>query len=104
MSSSRRALYTGVTNNLERRVSQHKTGAYEGFTERYNTHRLVWFERYGDIRTAIDREKQIKRWRREKKERLIEMINPNRHDLSAEWGQPQDYTAPIFSDGKWSKI
>jgi putative endonuclease len=96
MSSSRRASYTGVTNNLERRVLERQTGTFEGFSDKYSAHRLVWFERHDDVRKAIDREKQIKRWRREKKEWLIDRINPNRHDLSSEWGKPQDYVAPIF--------
>ena len=88
VSSSRRALYIGVTNNLERRVQEHRTGELGGFSRQYRTQRLVWFERYGDIRGAIDREKQIKGWRRGKKIRLIEAINPEWRDLSIDWGKP----------------
>jgi putative endonuclease len=87
-SSSRRALYIGVTNSLERRIHQPKTGAFEGFTADYHACRLVYFERYGDIRDAIAREKQLKGWRREKKDRLVEKMNPAWRDLSADWGKP----------------
>ncbi|HZU41832.1 MAG TPA: GIY-YIG nuclease family protein [Terriglobales bacterium] len=96
MSSSRRALYTGVTNSLRRRLLEHRIGEVGGFSEKYHCYRLVWFERYEDIGNAINREKQIKRWRREKKEWLIDRMNPSRRDLSADWGKPQDYVAPIF--------
>ncbi len=64
-SSSRRALYTGVTNDLVKRVWQHKTKEFEGYSAAYNTTRLVLYEVYHDIRNAIAREKQIKRWRRD---------------------------------------
>jgi len=99
MSSSRRALYTGVTNNLKRRLRQHRSGEFGGFGGKYHCYRLVWFERYEDIRNAIEREKQIKDWRREKKEWLIDRVNPARRDLSADWGQPQEYVAPFFMNG-----
>jgi putative endonuclease len=69
-------LYVGVTNNVQRRVRHHKHHVFEGFTARYNIERLVWYQIFGDIRDAISREKQIKRWRREKKIQLIESINP----------------------------
>lgn len=75
MSSQRRVLYTGVTNNLEHRVFQHKTHAFAGFTANYQVTQLVHFERYVNIRTAINREKEIKGWRREEKVRLIESEN-----------------------------
>ncbi len=80
--------YVGVTNNIERRVREHKTYDQEGFAERYNINRLVWYQVFGDIRDAIAREKQLKRWRREKKIRLIESRNPTWQDLSEEWGKP----------------
>ena|SRR5271157_285102 len=80
--------YIGVTNNLERRIRQHKEPEQEGFTARYNINRLVWYQIFGDIRDAIAREKQLKRWRREKKIQLIETSNPTWQDLSAEWGKP----------------
>jgi putative endonuclease len=90
MSSSRRALYTGMTNGLEHRVAQHKSGEFEGFTSQYNAMRLVYYESYDDVRKAINREKQLKGWRREKKLKLIEAINPKYRDLSADWGKPAE--------------
>jgi putative endonuclease len=81
--------YVGVTNSLDRRMRQHKRHLFEGgFTARYNIERLVWYQIFGDIRDAIAREKQIKRWRREKKILLIESLNPTWQDLSEEWGKP----------------
>ena len=74
-------LYTGLTNNLKRRVFQHKTNALEGFTKRYQVHRLVYFERFGDINAAIRREKRIKAWKRRWKIEMIEKCNPNWADL-----------------------
>lgn len=75
-------LYVGVTNNLERRAYEHKNGVVEGFTKRYNVHKLVWFESCGDVEAAIVREKQIKNWTRAKKEVLINQMNPGWKDLS----------------------
>ncbi len=83
-------LYTGVTNDLYRRVSEHKQGLIPGFTSRYNITQLVYFEAHSDVREAIAREKQIKRWRRSKKIALIESLNPDWRDLSAGWeGVPE---------------
>jgi putative endonuclease len=80
--------YVGVSNDVERRVRQHKEHIFEdGFTARYNIDRLVWYQTFGDIRDAITREKQIKRWRREKKIKLIESLNPTWQDLSEDWGK-----------------
>ena len=78
-------VYTGVTNNLERRVYQHKNKLLEGFTKKYNADRLVYFEMTEDVKSAIEREKQIKGWTREKKNSLIENVNPTWSDLSSEW-------------------
>ena len=78
-------LYVGVTNDLERRVWQHKHHVVPGFTDHYNVTRLVYFEATSSIRSAIEREKQIKRWRREKKERLIATTNPQWRDLAESW-------------------
>ena len=78
-------LYTGVTNHLERRVTEHKRELCAGFTERYKVTRLVYFAGFGDVRDAITREKQIKRWRREKKLALIRGINPKFRDLSEDF-------------------
>jgi putative endonuclease len=82
LASRSRNLYTGVTNNLERRMIEHRQGLVPGFTSRYKVFRLVAFELFGDIRDAIAREKEIKGWRREKKIRLIERDNPTWADLA----------------------
>jgi len=78
-------LYTGITNNLERRVWQHRMKVHEGFTARYNVNRLVYFEVFNDVRVAISREKQIKGWTRAKKIALIESVNRDWMDLSDGW-------------------
>ena len=85
MTNKSRTLYTGVTNNLERRVYQHKLKKLRGFTSRYNISKLVYFDTTNEIESAIAREKQIKRWRREKKVFLIESKNPEWTDLSSRW-------------------
>jgi len=74
-------LYLGVTNNLVRRTYEHRTKAVPGFTSRYGVNRLVWFESYGDPVSAITREKEIKKWRRDWKIALIERDNPDWRDL-----------------------
>jgi putative endonuclease len=74
-------LYLGVTSNLIQRVYQHKTGAFEGFTSRYAVHSLVWFDATPSIEGAIQREKQMKNWKREWKVALIEKTNPDWLDL-----------------------
>jgi putative endonuclease len=86
MSSAMRTLYVGVTANLMQRVWQHKQGTKGGYTALYNVNRLVYFERFWDIRRAIAREKQLKGWRRDRKLVLILAQNPEWKDLSAEWG------------------
>jgi putative endonuclease len=78
-------LYTGVTNNLERRVFEHKNKTHRGFAEKYNAGKLVFYETYSDIRLAIAREKQIKNWKRAWKISLIEQGNVQWLDLSAGW-------------------
>ncbi|MCI8366220.1 MAG: GIY-YIG nuclease family protein [Eggerthellaceae bacterium] len=75
-------LYIGVTTDLERRMAEHKSHALPGFTQNYNVDRLVYVERTQSIRDAIEREKQLKRWGRKKKEKLIESSNPLWRDLS----------------------
>jgi putative endonuclease len=85
MAGKFRTLYTGVTNNLERRVLEHKRKQVPGFTSKYNINRLVYFETFGDIRAAIQREKQIKGWLRAKKVALIVSRNPTWSDLSQGW-------------------
>jgi len=79
-------LYIGVNSNLYLRVMQHKEGTWEGFTATYGCKRLLYFEGYEDIRTAIAREKQLKGWRRAKKLNLIRTINPEFKDLAQTWG------------------
>ncbi len=83
LASRSRALYTGVTGDLQKRMIEHRQGLIPGFTTRYRVFRLVHFEHFADIRDAIAREKEIKAWRREKKIRLIERDNPTWQDLAA---------------------
>jgi putative endonuclease len=75
------ALYTGVTNNLIRRVYEHKNDFTTGFTKKYHVHKLVYYETGESILSAIERERQIKSWRREKKNEMINAFNPDWHDL-----------------------
>ena len=77
-----KVIYIGVTNNLERRIYEHKNKLIKGFTQKYNISKLVHFEETQDIYTAITREKEIKKWSREKKNKLITQANPNWQDLS----------------------
>ena len=79
-------LYIGVTNNLLRRILEHKNGdgSPNSFTKKYNYHNLIYFEEYSSPKEAIEREKEIKKWRREKKKKLIEMENPNWEILNIE--------------------
>ncbi len=86
LSNMHRTLYTGVTNDLARRVYEHKHRLVPGFTSRYGVDRLVYFESTSDIGAAIEREKQIKGWLRTKKLALIESADPEWRDLSADWG------------------
>ena len=85
MSNQHKTLYIGVTNDLERRVYEHKNGLAPGFTKRYNINRLVLFEETSDVNEAIAREKQLKGWVRRRKIELIEAANPKWDDLAAEW-------------------
>jgi putative endonuclease len=85
LASRSRTLYVGVTNDITRRVFEHKMHAATGFSARYRTDRLVHFEETSYVHAAITREKQIKSWRREKKLRLIESGNPTWQDLSTDW-------------------
>jgi putative endonuclease len=82
-----KVMYVGVTNNLERRLYEHKRKLVEGFTRRYNVGKLVYFESTPNALSAIEREKQIKKWRREKKNQLVESANPAWEDLSLGWGK-----------------
>ena len=85
MTNRSKTLYTGVTNDLERRVCEHKHKLLTGFTHRYNIDRLVYYETAPDAPAAIAREKQIKSWRRAKKIALIRSVNRRWLDLSADW-------------------
>lgn len=87
LASKTRVLYTGVTNNLERRLFEHKEKIHSGFTQRYNANRLVYYEATTDVRSAIQREKEIKGWLRRKKIALIESVNPGWKDIGADWGK-----------------
>jgi putative endonuclease len=97
MASRSHTLYIGVTSDLPKRVFQHKWREHDGFTERYNCDRLVWFEAYEDVTLAIAREKQLKGWRREKKINLIEKTNPTWIDLSRDWYdlEPADHNRSL---------
>jgi putative endonuclease len=85
MTNKSGTLYTGVSNDLIKRVFQHKNKLTPGFTSRYNINRLVFYEMTSDVRAAIIREKQIKKWTRKKKIVLIESMNPTWRDLSDDW-------------------
>ena len=78
-------MYVGITNDLERRVYEHKEKMVKGFTEKYNVIKLVYYEDTSDIEAALNREKEIKKWRREKKNRLVENANPPWLNLSDEF-------------------
>lgn len=82
---NKNVFYVGVTNNLERRVFEHKTGIIEGFTKKYNCKELVYYEEFQNITDAISREKQLKNWHREWKINLIKSLNSDFKDLSIEW-------------------
>ncbi|MDE6827983.1 MAG: GIY-YIG nuclease family protein [Alistipes sp.] len=84
-SANGRAVYAGMTNDLIRRVREHKSGEIPGFTKRYRCHMLLYYEEYPNVRDAIAREKEIKGWLRVKKERLVASINPERVDLARDW-------------------
>ena len=85
LSSRTKRLYIGVTNDLERRVAQHKRREVEGFTSRYNIDRLVYYEETDDVWAALNREKQLKGWVRIRKLELVSDMNPEWRDLAAEW-------------------
>ena len=78
-------MYIGVTNDLERRLYEHKHHLIEGFTRNYRVDKLVYFEETSDVMAAIEREKQLKKWRRAKKNALVQQTNPLWRDLSLDW-------------------
>ena len=79
-------LYVGMTNDIVRRMFEHKSGEFEGFAKQYHCNRLVYWESFDNVRKAIDCEKQLKGWRRAKKIALIESLNPRWEDLAEKWG------------------
>ena len=83
---TRSVLYIGITNDLYRRYIEHKEEKVKGFTQKYKCHDLLYYEEFKNVDDAISREKEIKAWRREKKERLIETTNPGKRDLAVELG------------------
>jgi putative endonuclease len=87
LSSRSGTLYIGITGFFDKRIHQHKHDSIEGFTRKYQCHRLVYYESFQDVHVAINREKQVKRWRREKKIALIEKMNPRWQDLAENWGR-----------------
>jgi putative endonuclease len=105
-SSSRRALYTGVSNNVYRRKDEHDSADNSSFVGRYKAYRLVYLEVFEDVRNAIDREKEIKGWTRAKKEALVRSVNPQWRDLSAAWRDrytPQKQVQPQGPSGQKSR-
>ena len=101
MTNKSGTLYMGVTNNLERRVWEHRTGTTDGFTKRYKMDRLVYYEDYPDPTSAIHREKQLKGWLRKRKIELIREANPRWEDLSAEWfGEGPDSSSFLRKDSE----
>jgi putative endonuclease len=96
MASLARTIYTGVTNDLQRRVYEHKQKETPGFSQRYNVTRLVHYESTNSVHVAIAREKQIKGWTRAKKIALIETANPEWKDLAADWYA--DYAVPLVAE------
>jgi len=85
MTNKSGTLYTGLTENLKKRIDQHKNKLVEGFTKKYNINKLLYFETFPDVYSAIDREKTIKGWVRRKKLDLIRTTNPDWTDLSQNW-------------------
>jgi putative endonuclease len=94
MASRSLTLYTGVTNSVYRRALQHKRGEIDGFTKRYNINRLVYYEVFHQVGTAIAREKQIKSWTRAKRLALIRSKNPTWQDLAEGWGEKFELQIP----------
>ena len=79
------AIYVGITNNIQRRIAEHKSGTIPGYTQRYRCNKLLYFEEYQNVKYAIAREKELKGWKRERKESLIATKNPHRIDLAGDW-------------------
>jgi putative endonuclease len=95
LASASRVLYTGITNDLQRRVFEHQARHIRGFTQKYHVTQLMYCEAFRDVRDAIAREKQIKAWTRAKRIALIERLNPHWRDLSADWLAKSNDTAVV---------
>jgi putative endonuclease len=93
-----KVMYIGMTNNLERRMYEHKNKLVDGFTKKYNVNKLVYYEYATDVHVAIAREKEIKKWRREKKNQLVMSMNPEMRDLSLEWENEVVISTSLTSD------
>ena len=91
-------LYIGMTNNIERRMREHKSGEFEGFASKYGCNRLVYYESVDEVQKAINREKQLKGWTRAKKIVLIESLNPRWADLAEKWGAEMVFAGESISD------
>jgi putative endonuclease len=100
MASKSRRLYTGVTNNVERRVAQHNRGEIKGFTQQFKINRLVYYEQFQFVEEAIRREKAIKHWVRARRVALIEHDNPTWDDLTEAWGTPIAPLKPTLTPPK----
>jgi putative endonuclease len=99
LSSQSRVLYTGSTNDLHRRMYQHKAGLFPGFTQEYHVTRLVYFECHASTRAGVERERKVKGWRRAKKLALIETINAGCLDLAADWFPDLSGQGPSLRSG-----
>lgn len=92
-------LYIGMTNNVERRIWEHKNRMFRGFSQQYHCDRLLYYEGFDDVRAAISREKQLKGWRRSKKIGLIEAQNPRWEDLAEKWGAKVAFPGESIKNG-----
>ncbi len=91
-------LYIGMTNDIDRRMWEHKSGKFEGFASRYHCNRLVYYESFDEVLKAINREKQLKGWVRRKKIALIESVNPRWQDLAEKWGAEMAFAGESIKD------
>jgi putative endonuclease len=98
--SSSGTLYIGFTNDIDRRIFEHKSGEFEGFAAQYGCNRLLYYEKFDNVFKAIAREKQLKGWRREKKIKLIESMNPRWQDLAETWGAEMLFPNQSIRDQK----
>ena len=98
VSSMSGTLYIGMTNDIYRRIAEHKSGEFEGFSSQYHCNRLVYYESFQFVQDAINREKQLKGWRRSKKIGLIESKNPRWEDLAEKWGAPMAFAGQSIAD------